>query len=144
MMTRAEAEAFIASLLSLRDGADDQLAVRAMSLYPAYESLVERRETVSAGFRFRYDGIMYKTRQPEYTFDGVYAPGVGTESLYERIDIEHRGTIDDPIPYNGNMELVAGKYYEQDEILYRCTASTGQAVYHPLSALVGLYVEEVK
>lgn len=56
-MTRTEAEAFIASLKSLRDGADDQLAARS----------------------------------------------------------------------NG--------------VTYRCTISTGQAVYHALSDLVGLYVE---
>lgn len=140
-MTKTEAEAFIASLINLRDGADDQLAARSIGIYPAYESLVERRETVPAGFRFRYGGVLYKTRQLEYTFDGTYAPGVGTESLYERIDIEHGGTKDDPIPYNGNMELVAGKYYSQNGVTYRCTISTGQAVYHALSDLVGLYVE---
>ena len=55
--------------------------------------------------------------------------------------VGHAGTLDDPIPYDGNMELTEGLYYIQDEIVYLCTRSSGQPVYHALSALVGLYVE---
>lgn len=36
-MTRTEAEVFIASLKSLRDGADDQLAARSIGIYPDVE-----------------------------------------------------------------------------------------------------------
>lgn len=141
-MTRTQAEAYIASMKSLRDGAPDQLAVRSMSAYPAYDNLVERGETAAAGFRFQHGGVMYKTRQPSHTFDGTYEPGAaGTESLYERIDIEHAGTLADPIPYESGMELVADKYYSQSGVTYRCTIGTGQAVYHALADLVGLYVE---
>lgn len=39
------------------------------------------------------------------------------------------------------MELFEGKYYTQNSIVYICTRSTGTAVYHALSNLVGLYVE---
>ena len=49
----------------------------------------------------------------------------------------------DPIPYSGNMELGAGKYYTQDGVLYKCTTGTGQPVYHALAELVGIYVEVV-
>jgi hypothetical protein len=63
--------------------------------------------------------------------------------LYERIDVEHAGTLDDPIPYDGNMALVSGLYYTQDGVVYRCTRDTGIAVYAALRDLVGLYVEEV-
>lgn len=49
----------------------------------------------------------------------------------------------DPIPYDGNMVLTAGLYYHQDYVIYRCIQDTVNPVYHPLSELVGLYVEVV-
>lgn len=41
------------------------------------------------------------------------------------------------------MELLTGQYYSQSGVTYRCTCDTGTAVFHPLSALVGIYVEIV-
>lgn len=41
------------------------------------------------------------------------------------------------------MELYAGQYYSQLGVTYRCTRATGTAVFHPLSELVGIYVEVV-
>ena len=74
----------------------------------------------------------------------MWAPGNGTESLFVVIDKEHAGTLEDPIPYEGNMELFNGKYYIQNEVIYLCTRDSGAPLYHDLSSLVGLYVEEVK
>jgi glycosyltransferase EpsD len=73
-----------------------------------------------------------------------YVPGVGTESLFARIDEAHVGTEDDPIPYSGNMALENGKYYTEGGKVYRCTRDTVNPVYNSLSALVGLYVEVVE
>lgn len=38
----------------------------------------------------------------------------------------------------------AGKYYSQSGKTYLCNRDTGNPVYHPLSALVGLYVTVVE
>lgn len=94
------------------------------------------------GDRFQYNGELYKVLQA-HTSQADWVPGTGTESLYVRVDDIHAGTADDPIPYNGNMELVENLYYTQGGVLYRCTRSTGTAVYNALSELVGLYVEVV-
>ena len=118
----------------------DALAVK--GIYPAWESLIG--QTVDkAGFKFTYGDKLYKTIPESHTFQSDWIPGVGTESLYTVIDEGHAGTLDDPIPYDGNMELTEGLYYSQDGIVYLCTRSTGQPVYHALSDLVGLYVEVV-
>lgn len=45
------------------------------------------------------------------------------------------------IRYSGNMNLTAGLYYIQDDVIYLCNRNTGQPVYNALSELVGLYVE---
>lgn len=116
----------------------DALAVK--DIYPAWESLIG--QTVNkAGFKFTYGGKLYKTIPETHTFAAEWVPGVGTESLYTVIDEGHAGTKEDPIPYDGNMELTEGLYYSQDGIVYLCTRNTEQPVYHALSELVGLYVE---
>lgn len=136
------ARALAASVVALKTSATDQQALAASALYPTYEDLVARQYAAeNAGYRFQYDGGLWKTLQPGYTFDGVYAPGPGTESVYTRIDESHAGTLEDPIPYEGNMELFEGKYYSQGGVVYRCTRGTGQPVFHKLSDLVGIYVE---
>lgn len=118
----------------------DALAVK--GIYPMWESLIG--QTVDkTGFRFTYGGKLYKTIPANHTFAAEWIPGVGTESLYTCIDDMHTGTLDDPIPYEGNMELMEGLYYSQDGVVYRCTRGSGQPVYHALSELVGQYVEMV-
>ena len=119
---------------------DDATALEAMVLYPMFKDLVAAKEKVNKGFRFQYADKLWRTEQPEYTFDGVYAPGPGTESLFSEVAKEGEGTRDNPIHYNNNMELVEGKYYEQGGIVYRCFRSTGVPVYNNLADLVGIYV----
>lgn len=116
----------------------DALAVK--DIYPAWESLIG--QTVNVDFKLTYDGKLYKVIQA-HTVQADWIPGVGTESLYAVIDEGHTGAEDDPIPYDGNMELFEGLHYVQNGVTYRCTRNSGQPVYHALSDLVGLYVEVV-
>lgn len=122
---------------------DDQTALRMRIYYPTFSELVG--QTVKKGTKFRAtdseDADLYTVIQPELTIQEHYPPGVGTESLYTRIDKQHDGTKYDPIPYDGNMELAAGLYYTQGGVVYLCNRSTGQPVYNALAELVGLYVE---
>lgn len=114
----------------------DALAVK--DIYPAWKSLIG--QTVNVDFKLTYDGKLYKVIQA-HTVQADWIPGVGTESLYAVIDEGHTGAEDDPIPYDGNMELFEGLHYVQNGVTYRCTRNSGQPVYHALSDLVGLYVE---
>ena len=115
-------------------------ALTARSLYPTFESIIGK--TVKQGFKFTHGGKLLRTEQPEMTIQEHYAPGMGTESLYSEVCETHAGTLEDPIPYNGNMALESGKYYSQNSKTYRCTRDTVNPVYNALSELVGLYVEE--
>lgn len=123
---------------------DDATAYRMREFYPEWADLVAAQYTTNkSGFKFLHTGDLYKTIPATHTFASQWVPGVGTESIYVRIDETHDGTKYDPIPYNGNMELFAGKYYTQSGQTYHCTRDTGTAVYHPLAELVGIYVEIV-
>lgn len=119
----------------------DEVALDSKWMYPKFEDLVKAKEKVNKGFRFQYANKLWRTEQPEYTFDGVYAPGLGTESLFSEVAKEGEGTRDNPIHYNNNMELFEGKYYEQGGVVYRCFRNTGVPVYNNLADIVGIYVE---
>lgn len=122
----------------------DTMALECKAIYKQWKDLVEMAASVDIGYRFLYGTDLFKTEQPRYTFVKHEVPGaVGTESLFSRLDEGHAGTINDPIPYDGNMALEAGKYYSQNGVTYLCTRDTINPVYHALSDLVGLYVEKV-
>ena len=63
-------------------------------------------------------------------------------ALWTEICETHAGTLDDPIPYSGNMALTAGLYYIQDDVIYLCIRDTVNPVYSALADLVGLDVEK--
>lgn len=118
---------------------DDQTALRMVEFYPAWSDIIGQTAE-KAGYKFTYNGNLYKTVPANHTFAAQWVPGDGTESLYTRIDETHDGSRYDPIPYEGNMALVAGLYYIQDGVTYLCGRDTGSPVYHPLRELVGIYV----
>ena len=71
-----------------------------------------------------------------------WKPSLETASLWKRVDEEHAGTKDDPIPYAPPKEIFKDKYYIQSKVLYKCIRDSGQPLSHNLSDLVGNYVEK--
>lgn len=118
---------------------DDNTALRMREFYPEWAP----GTAYTVGYKVRHNGALWRVRQ-EHTSQAGWEPGAtGTESLWEQINETHDGTLDDPIPYSGNMALVAGLYYHQNYEIYRCIRDTGNPVYHNLADLVGQYVEIV-
>lgn len=128
--------ALTVNTMSLSD--EDALSVK--SIYPEWASLVGK--TVKKDEKMQCDGKLWKVLQ-DHTVQEQWRPGTGTESLYTEIVESAAGTIDDPIPYDNNMELEQDKYYSQDGEVYLCVRDTGIPVYNPLKDLVGIYVELV-
>lgn len=120
----------------------DDVALKMIDYYPTFSESVGKN--VSMGYKFTYEGKLYKVIQSTLTIQAHYPPMAGTESLYAVINEQYDGDIYDPIPYESNMALENGKYYTQDNILYLCNRDTGNPVYNPLKDLVGLYVEVVE
>lgn len=118
----------------------DAEALKCKAIYKQWKDLMGTE--VDKGFRFLCGEDLYRVEQPKYTFEKYRVPGsTGTESLFSRIDESHAGTFEDPIPYEGNMELYQGSYYSQGGVIYLCIRSTGQPVIHDLAELTALYVE---
>lgn len=100
-------------------------------------------KSLKTGQLVTYLERIYRVRQDILVVLEEQYPSKDTAALYEVIEEEHDGTIEDPIPYTPPMEIFAGKYYSQNDALYLCTRDSGTALSHDLASLVGLYVEKV-
>lgn len=115
---------------------------------PKWGEDIKEGDTVVKGDKFTYEGKLYAVLQ-DHTILAHYEPSINTASLYVEVtpdyteEGEEYGTLANPIPYEGNRVLENGKYYSQDGVTYLCTRDSINPIYHPLSALVGQYVEEV-
>lgn len=118
----------------------DNEALSVKEFYPTWESKIGK--TLEIGYITFYDGRLWKTRQTHTALE-IYPPSLATAALYEVIEEQHEGTMNDPVPYAPPMEIFKDKYYTQNGVKYRCTRDSGTALTHDLSSLVGLYVEIV-
>lgn len=139
--TRPLTESEVSRLLIARQintlTVDDNTALRMTEFYPEWAS----GQSYTAGHKVQRNGKLWRVLQA-HTSQAGWEPE-NAASLWTEICESHAGTLDDPIPYSGNMALESGKYYSQDGKIYRCTRDTGNPVYNALSELVGLYVEEI-
>ena len=140
MITRQMARLLRAKIELASASLGDEDALDAVELFPNWKPGIE----YIIDSRLRYEGRLYRVRQT-HTASDLYAPGsIGSEALYAEVEKPGQGdTPDNPIPYNNNMELVEGKYYTQNSVVYVCIRSTGVPVYNDLKDLVNIYVREV-
>ena len=116
---------------------DDNTALRMKSFYPEWES----GKTYAVGHKLTRNGKLYKVIQAHTSQVGWDPENV--PAMFTEICETHSGELEDPIPYSGNMALEQGKYYFENDNIYLCIRDTINPVYHKLSELIDLYVEEV-
>lgn len=113
-------------------------ALQVKHRYPEWSTGLD----VKVGEKYQYQDELWEVVQ-EHTTQLGWEPSLETASLWKRIDEEHAGTLEDPIPYAAPMELFNGKYYIENEIIYLCNRDSGIPLSQTLAELVGLYVEVV-
>ena len=116
---------------------DDNTALRMAEFYPAWCA----EEEYAVGFAVTCGGRLWRCVQGHVAQTG-WEPEK-TPALWQQVCFHYAATVDDPIPYEGNMVLEQGKHYFQNGVIYVCTRDSGNAVTHSLADLVGLYVEAV-
>ena len=99
-------------------------------------------KTLEVGMMVTYEDKPWRVRQTHTPLE-VYPPSLATASLYEAIDKEHDGTLEDPIPYNPPMEIFIDKYYIENDEVYKCIRNSDTALSHSLRDLVNIYVNKV-
>ena len=75
------------------------------------------------GNRYKCEGLLWEVIKT-HTAQANWKPSLSTASLWKVVEIEHEGTIDDPIPYTQMMAFEKGKYYTQYGVLYLCILTT--------------------
>lgn len=129
MMTASARSSFLIEL-------PDAEAVKIPLCYDAWAS----DKAYKVGDRVKCDGKLWKCRQA-HTSQENWKPSIETASLWEVIDVEHAGTLEDPIPYDQTMTVYNGKYYLEEGIIYKCIRDSGQPLYAKCASLVGNYFE---
>lgn len=120
----------------------DSQALVLKDYYPKWADYIGKE--VDKDFKMQYDGKLFKVVQ-KHTVQKQYPPSISTASLYTQIIESQSGTIDDPIDYpsDGNLVIYKGKYYKEDETLYLCIRDSGQPLYTKLANVVDNYVTKV-
>ena len=127
------------------DSLPDTQAAEVKTLYPVWKE----GEAVSIDARRYYPptDMLYKCSQA-HTTQADWTPDVAT-SLWTPLDVEHAGTLEDPIPAVSGMEYVKGKYYSEDGTIYLMNREgmvDGESIvlYFLPSQLVGQYFEVIE
>jgi hypothetical protein len=117
----------------------DNQALEVKELFPVWTA----GEDYPAGYKLLHGERLFKVRQAVSAIENQQPGATGMGAIYEEINETNAGTQADPIPYDpvAGMEITEGVYYSQNGMVYLCTRSSGQALYHDLSALVGIYVQ---
>ena len=122
---------------------DDDTALENIELFPSWESMLGKE--VKPGDRLYYDKALWKVVQT-HTVQTDWTPRVAT-SLFTQVvksggggDAEE-GTLENPIPFSMNMELVEGLYYIDEGVTYLCIEHLNQCFW-PLAS-IPRYVQAV-
>ncbi len=74
-----------------------------------------RRVQVKQGEKYKYNGKLYEVVQ-DHTTQSNWSPG-NQSSLWVEVVEDHEGTLEDPIPYNEELNpmLVSGGFVQKVE-----------------------------
>ena len=119
---------------------DDNAALENIELFPTWESMIGKE--IKKDERYYYDKALWKVVQT-HTAQNNWNPRVAA-SLFTQVvkGGADEGTLENPIPFSLNMELVEGLYYLDNGVVYLCIESLNQCFW-PL-ATVPRYAQTVR
>lgn len=127
-------------------GLSNNEALSVKEFYPVWSA---DSVPVEKGEKYQFSGHLYEVVQ-SHTTQSNWSPE-NQSSLWVEVVEDHAGTLEDPIPYNEELNplwhgmiLEEGKYYTQSGTVYECTRDSGIKLTQNLADLVGHYVEQIK
>lgn len=136
LIKNSDIESFI-KIVSNKLNLSDEDAVNIKSIYPMWEELIGKEIDVDT--KLIYNDRLFKALV-KHTVQTNWLP-TDAATVYVEINEHNKGTVEDPIPYNGNMILYANKYYSQDNTIYKCIRDSVIPLYNSLNDLINIYVE---
>ena len=121
-MKREKAISFVDELVLLRKHLLDEQASLAPNIFPIFPNGVNENgeyekeqiildETNNQLYRVVQEKVKPLENQPPH--------GEGMLAVYRPIVVEHKGTVDDPIPWVYGMDCYEEKYYSYKEHIYK-------------------------
>jgi hypothetical protein len=127
-------------------GLSNNEALSVKEFYPVWSA---DSVPVEKGEKYQFNGHLYEVVQ-SHTTQSNWSPE-NQSSLWVEVVEGHAGTLEDPIPYNEELNplwqgiiLEEGKYYAQSGTVYKCTRDSVIKLTQNLADLVGHYVEQIK
>lgn len=127
-----------AALLAFTSGATtltDEQAMNMASTFPVWPEGVNSDGQYVEGQIVQDEGQIYRVMQPTVTpLENQPPHAEGMLAVYRPIEVEHTGTIEDPIPWVYGMDCYTGKYYSYEGKVYLCKGDMIPCVWTPGSA----------
>ena len=136
LIKNSDIKSFI-KIISNKLNLSDNDAVNIKSIYPTWEELIGKEIDIDT--KLIYNDRLFKALV-KHTVQTNWLP-TDAATVYVEINEQNKGTVEDPIPYNGNMILYANKYYSQDNTIYKCIRDSVIPLYDSLNNLINIYVE---
>lgn len=97
---------------------DDQ-ALQIKSVFSVWPDGVNTDGKYAKGQYITHNDQLYHIEQGVQPIESQPPDAEGMLAIYRPIDIEHEGTLDDPIPWVYGMNCYAGKYYSYNGNIYK-------------------------
>lgn len=99
-------------------------ALNVKEVYPDWKVDI----AVKKGEKYNCDGDLWEVVQ-DHTTQENWRPSMQTLSVWKKVQVEHKGTLEDPIPFEQGMNIELGKYYIQYEVIYEAIQNANAVVY---------------
>ena len=96
---------------------DDQ-ALQIKSVFSVWPDGVNTDGKYTKGQYITHNDQLYRIEQDVKPIESQPPDAEGMLAVYRPVDIEHEGTLDDPIPWVYGMNCYAGKYYSCEGAVY--------------------------
>lgn len=96
---------------------DDQ-ALQIKSVFSVWPDGVNTDGKYTKGQYITHNDQLYRIEQDVQPIESQPPDAEGMLAIYRPVDIEHEGTLDDPIPWVYGMNCYAGKYYSYEGAVY--------------------------
>ena len=145
MISRAKAHQLRAMIEKASVSLSDGDALEAVELFPAWQAdhVYTRKNDEEIRVRDPEDGLLYKLNPDirEHHSQSDWPPRL-VPAIWQKVAKPGQGdTPDNPIPWSWGLKIYNGKYYSQNDVLYRGIRDSGVGIWADLSALVHDYVE---
>lgn len=97
----------------------DEQALQISSVFAVWPEGVNTNGKYTKGQYIMHNDQLYHIEQDVQPIESQPPDAVGMLAVYRPVDVEHEGTLEDPIPWVYGMNCYAGKYYSYNGNTYK-------------------------